>query len=214
MVCIKLSKYVEMASIILKGLRIGLSYKVLLPFYCSIAITPLLAILSIYDSVAYEYDNKSLKLLVFRLPRDTILFGKLLAPFILLTVVNFVLFMGNGLFFYLKLKDNFFFVLFLLFVFITIYDLFFLAIGLFFSVTSKCEGGALRSSLLIMIFLFIVPLFRVGWLNVFSPLRYASGVVEFIGNNYSFNFMIVSYVLYSIVILTIARFIFARKDFY
>jgi ABC-type transport system involved in multi-copper enzyme maturation permease subunit len=213
----KLAKILDLAAYLLKSLKQPLPYSVLVPFYIGIVLIPFISLLSIYDSISHEFENKSIKYLAYRVPRLSIVIGKLFSPLLLITAINVVLY-GSSIFYIKSLTGSFNFENMLgLFLFTTIYSLFFISIGLFFSISSNNPQRSLLNSLIVIIALFIVPkLPKIsGILKYFSPMEFAKSSINVAKEfTLSGSLIIFLFLIYSIIIIFIAAKIFQKKDLY
>lgn len=210
---IKIASIIELFSFFVPKIRQGIPFQVLLPFYSGIIIIPILSLLTIYDTVSREFENKSLKYIAYRVPRNTILFGKLIAPFLLITATNFLLYLVSATMMYRDSGINYFSDMALLFVISAVYCIMFLGIGLLVSVIFKNSQKSLWNGLLIMLSIFILDLFRFKLFDYISPFKFAVASVKFASGKGGI-LMLILFVIYSALLITTCMRIFAKKDLY
>jgi ABC-type transport system involved in multi-copper enzyme maturation permease subunit len=213
LVCIKVSEYISLFSFFLPALRPSIHFILLLPFYCGIFALPLVCFFSVYDTISQEFDNKSLKYIIYRIPRKEIILGKFIAPTIMIILINLILYLGTLI--YLSSKGlHFWWTGLGLFFGSSILTLFFISIGLLSSVIFNTPQKSIRYGLLTLILLYIIPAFDKLKLDWISPYGFAKAAVEFAKMNITQTYILWAFLIYSVILLITTITIFEKKDLY
>jgi len=214
---LKLSEFIEFLAFFIPRFQQEIPYPVLLPFYFGIFVIPVVALFSIYDTISYEYENRSLKYIVYRVSRGVIIAGKYLSAFLMILLINLLLYLLSAIYIYKKTGVNHFVYSLELFLFSMIISLFFLSIGLFVTVVNRNSQRSMRYGLIIVVCLFGIKLFKhLKGIYFLSPLEFADSSINIATNNIAAGnlFIIIIYGVLAAVVYLLSWYIFDRKDLY
>ena len=166
-----------------------------------------------YDSIAYEFDNKSLKYIAYRIPRYEIIIGKYLSFLASVLILNMVLIFSAVVYVYFARDISYFkegiISLVLLMLFLSV----FLGLIMFISIISKNAQKAFRLCLLALILLFGLSFFELSFMKYVSPLSFAGSGLNLIKNGQP-ELIIWLYILYGASFVFLGTYIFSKRDIY
>lgn len=181
-----------------------LDTSIILPFYVSAFLIPLLALLLAYDSISAERQENSIRFLASRIDRSSILLGKFLAAAILLISINFISYFALALNEFFSSNQWLMKDFMLAFSFLSVYSLCFLSIGFLASTITKKPSTSLWVALTINSTLTLLLITNL--LEFINPLHY---IGKFLKGTYTGFYILGSY---TIIIYIITNIILKRMD--
>lgn len=154
----------------------GLDASLIITFYVSSALVPLISLMISHDSVSGETYSNSIRYVASRIDRMSFLAGKYLSAFTIITAVNLAAYILLGINDYYQTSEWMMKDYLLTFAFITAYSLCFLSIGFFSSVSAKKPSSSLWVSITItsvMAILFVRDIF-----SELVPFNYLGSFVK------------------------------------
>lgn len=210
---LKVASILELVSFVIPKLKQPLPYKVVLPFIWSIIVLPFISIFMTYDSISNDFNNKSLKYLIYRLNRKSIIVGKILSPFIILAIINFVLYLITAIHIYYRSSAQYYIQFLFLYLLTMIYCLLFIGIGLFFSIFNDAPKKSLWGALITVLIIFLTGAFQNKIFDYISPLKFASHAITY-AKEYKINLVLGTYSFVGIGLIIFNIWLFKRKDIY
>ena len=147
-----------------------LPYPLVLFYFMSILLLPIFSLLLSYDCISKEVHKETIRNLVIAAKRNSIVLGKFLGIVIINIAVNFLIYLIAVFYIYQRTKQNLLAEGFLLWIFLSIYALYFVALAV---MASALTSNPQKSLYLSLTFYSLPLLFftssKIAWL---SPYNY------------------------------------------
>lgn len=202
--------YLILSSFIFQS-QLNLPYEILLFYFVSIAVLPILALLISYDCLAGEIGRKTMRNLATGARREAIVIGKFLSVFTITIATNFIVFIGAAIYVYTKVGVFYIDQSISLFGYLAFYSFYFAALAV---LASAITSNSTKSLFLGMLF-FIMPFFFVysKTLLALSPYHYYKNGFYLLSQNLEpVRAAMMVFMISGIVFLGLAMIIFKRKD--
>lgn len=202
--------YLILSSFIFQS-HLNLPYEILLFYFVSIAVLPILSLLISYDCIAGEIGRKTMRNLATKARRDAIVTGKFLSVFTITIATNLIVFIGAAIYVYTKVGVFYFDQSLSLFGYLAFYSFYFVSLAVLASaITSNST-----KSLFLGTFFFIIPFFFVyaKKLLVLSPYYYYKNGFYLLSQNLEpVRDAMMVFLISGIIFLGIALFAFRKRD--
>tara|TARA_Y100000310_G_scaffold181770_1_gene181806 strand:+ start:1330 stop:2091 length:762 start_codon:yes stop_codon:yes gene_type:complete len=184
-----------------------LPFPIIFFYFASIVLLPIFSLLLSYDIISGE--SRTMRNLVYRIPRESIFFGKFLAIFLINIFANLIVYIIAIDFISHTQRANIIQQGFLLYGFLVIFALYFTSLVL---LASTLTNNSKKSLFMGACFIIIPLLFMLSnTLKIISPFNYYKYGLRFFTESISYTpFFIL--IISSIVFIFIAYFVFKRKD--
>jgi len=208
---LKLGSFLEILSIFFTESR--RAFSLYLPYYISMFLLPMFSVFISYDAISEEKHSKSIKYLVGRANRASVIVGKYMGAIALSTTIIFVAYVMATIYLYFKLKEVMIYSSFISWFYMSLYAACIISICVLVSTMTKNPNSSLNFSIVALVLSLIVlnPLWP-AWLTSISPLYYAKDALGFLSNGESLARGILALGGYIIVCISAAIIYFRRCD--
>jgi len=186
-------------------------YALLFFYFMSIIALPLFSLLLSYDSVSGELSKRTVRYLATRANRGYIIIGKFLGNYLVNISVNFLVYLVAVSYIYAKSGESVFIQGIALWLYLSIYSLYFVSLSLLASsFTSKpSQSLFLGAAFFVGLLLFLLK----GSLKVISPYHYyTDGFYVLTGPLPGITNSIFVLILSSLIFIVLSLMIFKRRD--